>query len=738
MVESQSKGYPAFTAQLMIGLSLGIAWGLFLGDSGEWVKWIGDAFVGLLQMTVLPYVTLTLIANVGRLSLKQGSRIARVSLVVILSLWLIGLATLVVMTFSYPEWKSGSFFSTSLVKPPENPNWLELFIPSNPFWSLANNQVPAIVIFSLGLGIALITVENKEPLLNKLDILLEGLARLNKMVVRMSPIGMFGIVGYTATAMSWQQFGLLQGYLLVYGAAAIVLSLLLVPALLASFTPFSYRELLSASRDMLLTAFIVGNTFVVLPMITDAVKSLIRKHWPGHANDEETHMPEYFVPLAYPFPDLGRIVGMIFIPFAAWFYGMQIAPGSYLELTVVGFIGAFAKPIITIPLLLSLAEIPDDIFQLYLVAGVVASRFGDLMKASHLFAFTVVTTCVLSGNLRFNLRRSLLKGLLAFTVLILSVVVVRSVLVRSFQFSYGREDLVVARELKGRPAEFEILKEASANPEPLENDEDVMERILRRGIIRIGFQPEGLPFSYFNREGNLVGFDVDMAHQLALDLDVDIEFVPITGDVVEHLKLDHFDVAMAGMEGTLKRSAALPHVDPYMDLTIAFVVPDHRRQEFKSIKTIDRSEQLLVAVIADSVASEDSRTLNALGSWGAMQAQDGLLNLKFVRIQSESEFFDSDPRPAEVLVTSAEAGSAWTLNHPEFSVIKPEELNVRVPLYYLVAEESRFEEFLEGWLSLKERDGTKQQLYDYWILGRNAEGDTPRWCIIRDVLHWVK
>ena len=48
MVESQSKGYPAFTAQLMIGLSLGIAWGLFLGDSGEWVKWIGR--IGVAQL----------------------------------------------------------------------------------------------------------------------------------------------------------------------------------------------------------------------------------------------------------------------------------------------------------------------------------------------------------------------------------------------------------------------------------------------------------------------------------------------------------------------------------------------------------------------------------------------------------------------------------------------------------------------------------------------------------------
>lgn len=741
MIERRKRSRLSFTSQLIFGLSLGTAWGLFLGDHGEWVKWIGDAFVGLLQMTVLPYVTLTLVANVGRLSNQQGSRMARVSLAVIITLWLIGLGTLAVMTFSYPEWKSGSFFSTSLVQQPEYPNWLELFIPSNPFWSLANNLVPAVVIFSLGLGVALISVENKEPLLNKLDILIEGLARLNKMVVRLSPLGIFGIVGYTASSMSWQQFGLLQGYLLVYGVAALVLSLWLIPALLASCTPFSHRELLKASRDMLLTAFIVGNTFVVLPMIIEAVKRLKSSHEPDRADDED-HMPEYFVPLAYPFPDLGRILGMIFIPFAAWFYGTQIEPTSYLKLVGVGFVGAFAKPIVTIPLLLSLAEIPDDIFHLYLAAGVVASRFGDLMKAIHLFAFAVLTSCILSGALRFNLRRIMMRSLMGISVLIVSVIVVRSVLVRSFQFSYDRENLVVARELKGSPAEFTVLDEAIPNPDAMEKGEDLMDRILRRQKIRIGFDPDGLPFSYFNREGKLVGFDIDMAHQLAHDLEVAIEFIPFTEGVIEHLENDHFDVAMAGMEGTLKRSASLPHVNPYMDLTIALVVPDHRRHEFRSLKDFDRTQQLRVALIAGSVASEHSphshAISNVLGSWSAIQSQDSQSSVEFVNVKSESEFFDSYPRPADILVTSAEAGSAWTLKHPEYAVVKPTELDVRVPLYYLVAEESRFEEFLEGWLALKERNGTKQQLYDYWILGRAAEESPPRWCVIRDVLDWVE
>ena len=38
---------------------------------------------------------------------------------------------------------------------------------------------------------------------------------------------------------------------------------------------------------------------------------------------------------------------------------------------------------------------------------------------------------------------------------------------------------------------------------------------------------------------------------------------------------------------------------------------------------------------------------------------------------------------------------------------------------------------------LKRRDNTIDGLYDYWILGRDAENQEPRWSIIRDVLHWV-
>ena len=60
-----------------------------------------------------------------------------------------------------------------------------------------------------------------------------------------------------------------------------------------------------------------------------------------------------------------------------------------------------------------------------------------------------------------------------------------------------------------------------------------------------------------------------------------------------------------------------------------------------------------------------------------------------------------------------------------------------VPLAYPVAHRDvQFLSFLDRWVELKKRDGTIQDLYDYWILGKNAEPPVPRWSVGHDVLHW--
>jgi Na+/H+-dicarboxylate symporter len=57
----------SLSAQVIIGLVLGIGAGLFFGERVTAVSPLGSIFIGLLQMTVIPYIVVSLIAAIGRL-----------------------------------------------------------------------------------------------------------------------------------------------------------------------------------------------------------------------------------------------------------------------------------------------------------------------------------------------------------------------------------------------------------------------------------------------------------------------------------------------------------------------------------------------------------------------------------------------------------------------------------------------------------------------------------------------
>ena len=709
------------TAKILAATVVGLLVGLFFGDYCSWLKWIGDGFIGLLQMAVLPYITLSLIVNIGRLNITQCWRLAKVAPVVMGGLWLLALGLLAVISWSFPTRQAGSLFSTSFLQDPPAYNWLELFIPSNPFHSLSSSAIPAVVVFSIGLGVALIGFPNKSVFLDPCNVVIKALSQLNHFILQLSPFGIFAIVAHAAGTLDLDHFELLQGYLLAYGTAAALLTLWILPAAVNLLTPISYRHFLQITRDALATAFVVGNTFIVLPMIVDSTKQLFNRY--GLLAKGSDDLPELIVPMAYPFPDVGRIVGLLFIPFAAWFYGTPIDAAHLPTLVVVGFLGCFASPLITIPLLLTLAEIPSDIFNLYVVIGILASRFGDAMKTMHLFAFATITSCGLTGNLAIRWARIPFTLVLTIGCLAVTMVGVHKWLDRSFSKGYLLENLVTERALITKPAPFTILEQADPNPSPLQAGESRLERIRRRGVIRIGFDDDELPFSYFN-DSSLVGFDIDMAHQLARDLKVAIEFVPFASrDITDQLRGDYFDIAMSGIEGTMKRLSALPPGEPYMEVTLALVVLDHRRTEFDAIRKLQGNEDVRIAVIADSFFAEMLKEIAG--------------DLDVIELDSERDFFNASVPQADALLTSAETGSAWTLLRPTYSVVRPTKQTIRIPLYYLTAPDQRFRAFLDRWLDLKRGDRTLDKFYDHWILGKPAHDPTPRWSIIRNVVGWV-
>ena len=727
---NENKREPRFSVftLMVFALFVGIGCGVFFGEYCQVLSILGDAYVGLLQMTVLPYIVFSVIGNIGRLSLKQSKRLAIAGLLIMGGLWAVGMVAVWLLTFALPLWKTGSFFSTSLVEPVSEMDFLSLFIPSNPFQALSRNYAPAVVLFCLFFGVALIAQKSKQTVLDIFQTFNETLSRVNTYIVRLSPIGIFAIAASAAGTMTIEEFGRLQAYFFIYIGGVLLLTLWVLPMIVTSLTPIRYRELIETSRTAMITVFVIGSVFVVIPMLVNSITTLTeryRSEGDSAGGSQTTVLPEFIIPLAYPFPHLGKIVTLIFVPFAAWFYGQPMAQSDYPLFALMGLFLSFGKVTTTMPFLLEMQQLPVDIFQLFLMSSVIAGRFNDLLGAAHLLTFTALTTCAMTGLLKVK-RLRLFWGVVV-TVVVGSVMIVsmQSVLNIAFKKSFSRDQILSQMNLLNQQVPATILSQGVPNPIPLKPGLTRSERINQTGTVRIGFHPDNLPFSYYNARGELVGFDIDMAHRLARDAGQKIEFVPFTFPTLyEQLSDDHFDLAMSGIvsKPSLARYAQ-PSVS-YINVTMALVVRDHEKHRFMNIDTFRHRKSIKIGVEINSAFVKKVREL--------------LPEATIVELWSESQFFEGPPEYMDALLTSAEVGSAWTLVHPQYSVVTPFQRHIKIPLVYLVAlGEEQSEDYLKHWIELKKQDGTIQELYDYWILGRGAEVKKPRWSVIRDLLHWV-
>ena len=154
-----------FSLKLVLGVVLGVALGLFLGERVAVLQVVADIYLKLLQMTVLPYVTVSLVSGLGALRHDQAKTLALRCGALLLALWGLALAAVFLFPLIFPRIETASFFSTTLLEGREPIDFVSSYIPSNPFASLANNVVPAVVLFSIVLGVALIPTP-KERLLD--------------------------------------------------------------------------------------------------------------------------------------------------------------------------------------------------------------------------------------------------------------------------------------------------------------------------------------------------------------------------------------------------------------------------------------------------------------------------------------------------------------------------------------------------------------------------------------------
>ena len=100
------------STRIFIGLFAGIATGLFFGELVGDLKIVGDVFVKLLQMTVLPYIVVSLVAGFGRMDAPQARRLAIRGAAVLGIIWLVALLIIFAAPLAFPDRESASFFAS--------------------------------------------------------------------------------------------------------------------------------------------------------------------------------------------------------------------------------------------------------------------------------------------------------------------------------------------------------------------------------------------------------------------------------------------------------------------------------------------------------------------------------------------------------------------------------------------------------------------------------------------------
>ena len=301
----------SLSTNILIGMVLGIVCGIIFGEYCAFLQIIGDGFIKLLQMTILPYILISLILGIGGLTYEQAKLMAAKAGILLLFFWAISFALILLLPLSFPAWESAAFFSTSLVEIPEPVDFLQLYIPSNPFYSMANNIVPAVVLFSILLGVALMGIKDKEALLGGLSAAAAALVKVTGIIVKLTPVGVFAISASAAGTMTIDEFGRLQVYLVTFNLAALLLTFGILPLLVMAVTPFKYRDIVGMSKDALVTAFTTGNLFVVLTVLTENCKTLFEKY---DLKQEKTNTYiDVLVPISFNFPNTGKLLMLLFI-----------------------------------------------------------------------------------------------------------------------------------------------------------------------------------------------------------------------------------------------------------------------------------------------------------------------------------------------------------------------------------------------------------------------------------------
>lgn len=237
----------------------------------------------------------------------------------------------------------------------------------------------------------------------------------------------------------------------------------------------------------------------------------------------------------------------------------------------------------------------------------------------------------------------------------------------------------------------------------------VLETIKKRGSIRVGMSTF-VPWAMRDKNGELIGYEIDVAKQLAEDMKIKVEFVPTAWDgIVPALLAGKFDVVIGGMTITPERNLTVNFTQPYANSGTHLVANKELAAGFKSLEDFNKPDVVLAARRGATPATAAKRLMPKAT---LRQFDEDALALQEVLNGKAHAFVTSTPTPA-----------FEALKHPDKLFLPiPEPFVQGAEGFALRKGDPDALNFFNNWILLRQQDGWLKERHDYWFKTRAWAG----------------
>ncbi|MFF5996983.1 cation:dicarboxylase symporter family transporter [Lysinibacillus sp. KU-BSD001] len=381
----------SLASQILIGLILGIVVGaVFYGNDNiqTYLQPIGDIFLNLIKMIVVPIIISTLIVGVaGTGDMKQLGRLGGKTLIYF---EVITTVAIVVGLLAANIFQPGAGIDMSELQQSDISSYVETteaqedqgplhilvdIVPKNVINAMAEGDMLAIIFFSVlfGLGVAAIG-ERGKPVLAFFQGTADAMFWVTNLVMKFAPFGVFALIGVTVS-----KFGLSSliplGKLAILVYGAMFFFVIVVLGITAKIFGINIFNLIRMIKDELLLAFSTSSSETVLPRI------MLKTEKMGAPKD----IVSFVIPTGYSFNlDGSTLYQAIAALFIAQMYGIHLSIAEQITLVLVLMVTS--KGIAGVPgvsfvvLLATLGTVGIPIEGLAFIAGI--DRILDMARTA--------------------------------------------------------------------------------------------------------------------------------------------------------------------------------------------------------------------------------------------------------------------------------------------------------------------------------------------------------------------